>query len=164
MKTTVSPTSLRRPAPARRLLAPLVLALLVSVAACSDLQKPGPQSVAGMSPDGTVSLTEIIAVGAAGGKGTLHFQGRSYPFKLVGGVTGGGGASDTHATGEVYNLHKLSDFAGVYTQNSGVVGLDRSKTSDLWLRNEAGVVLHVTGSQTGMTLSLGREEILIEML
>ena len=38
---------------------------------------------------------EIIAAGAAGGKGTLTFQGRSYPFKLVGGVTGGGGAAET---------------------------------------------------------------------
>jgi hypothetical protein len=42
--------------------------------------------------------------------------------------------------------------------------LDRSTTSDLWLRSRAGVVLHLRGTQTDMTLSLGREEILIEML
>src|SRR5271165_401396 len=141
-----------------------LLALLLSAAGCSNLAKPGPQSVVGMSPTGTVSLTEIIAVGAAGGKGTLYFQGASYPFKLVGGVTGGGGASNTEANGEVYNLRALSDFPGLYTQNSGEPGLDKSSTSDLWLRNKAGVVLHVTGTQSGMTLSFGREEILIEML
>ena len=117
-----------------------------------------------MSPDGTVSITEIIAAGAAGGKGTLSFQRRSYPFKLVGGVTGGGGAANTQAYGDDYNLHNISDFKGLYTQSSGGPGLATSGASDLWLRNNAGVVLHLRGTQEGVTLSLGREEILIEML
>jgi hypothetical protein len=43
------------------------LTLLLAVSACSNMENPGPQSVAGMSPDGTVSVTEIIAVGATGG-------------------------------------------------------------------------------------------------
>jgi hypothetical protein len=49
----------------------IALALLLVASGCSNMAKPGPQSVAGMSPDGTVSMTEIIAAGAAGGKGTL---------------------------------------------------------------------------------------------
>ena len=140
------------------------LALMLMASGCSNMSKPGPQSVAGMSPDGTVSMTEIIAIGAAGGKGTLTFGGHSYPFKLAGGVTGGGGAANTEAFGEVYNLHNISDFKGLYTQNSGGPGLVTSGASDLWLRNTAGVVLHLKGTQEGVTLSLGREEILIEML
>jgi hypothetical protein len=141
-----------------------VLALLLVGSACSNLSKPGPQSVVGMSPDGTVSMTEIMAAGAEGGKGTLNFQGQSYPFKLVGGVTGGGGAANTQASGEVYNLRNISDFKGLYTQSSGGPGLVKSGASDLWLRNAAGVVLHLMGTQEGVTLSLGREEILVEML
>jgi hypothetical protein len=140
------------------------LAILLAATGCSNMAKPGPQSVAGMSPDGTVSMTEIMASGAEGGKGTLSFQGHSYSFKLVGGVTGGIGAADTQATGEVYNLHNLSDFKGVYTQSSGEAGFAKSGASDLWLRNTAGVVLHLKGAQEGTSLSLGREEILIEML
>jgi hypothetical protein len=140
------------------------LALLLVASGCSTMSKPGPQSVAGMSPDGTVSMTEVIAVGAAGGKGTLTFQGNSYPFHLVGGVTGGGGAADAQAYGDVYNLRNLSDFKGIYTQSSGGPGLTMSGASDLWLRNAAGVVLHLKGQQEGVTLSLGREEILIQML
>jgi hypothetical protein len=58
----------------------------------------------------------------------------------------------------------ISDFKGLYTQSSGGAGLTRSGASDLWLRNRAGVVLHLKGTQEGMTLSLGRNEILIEML
>jgi len=154
MSTMPSATTMRR----------FALALLLFACGCSNMAKPGPQSVAGMSPDGTVRLTEIIAVGAAGGKGSLTFQGNSYPFQLVGGVTGGGGAANTQAYGEVYNLHSISDFKGLYTQNSGGPGLVTSGASDLWLRNAAGVVLHLKGTQEGVTLSLGREEILIEML
>jgi hypothetical protein len=150
--------------PSRTIIRRFALALLLLASGCSNIAKPGPQSVAGMSPDGTVSLTEIIAVGAAGGKGSLTFQGNSYPFQLVGGVTGGGGAANTRAYGEVYNLHSISDFKGLYTQNSGGPGLVTSGASDLWLRNAAGVVLHLKGTQEGVTLSLGREEILIEML
>lgn len=150
--------------PSAPILRRFALALLLVASGCSNMAKPGPQSVAGMSPDGTVSMTEIIAAGAAGGKGTLTFRGHSYPFKLVGGVTGGGGAANTQAYGEVYNLHTLSDFKGLYTQSSGGPGLVTSGASDLWLRNAAGVVLHLKGTQEGVTLSLGREEILIEML
>ena len=142
----------------------VALVLLVVVSGCSNLSKPGPQSVAGMSPDATVSMTEIMAGGAEGGKGTLNFQGHSYRFQLVGGVTGGGGAANTQATGEVYSLHNISDFKGLYTQSSGGPGFVTSGASDLWLRNAAGVVLHLKGTQEGVSLSLGREEILIEML
>ena len=139
-------------------------ALLLVVSGCSNMSKPGPQSVVGMSPDATVSMTEIMAVGAEGGKGTLNFQGHSYPFKLVGGVTGGGGAANTQATGEAYNLRNISDLKGLYTQSSGGPGFVKSGASDLWLHNAAGVVLHLKGTQEGVMLSLGREEILIEML
>lgn len=140
------------------------LALVIATSGCSNMSKPGPQSVAGMSADGTVSMTEIIAAGATGGKGAVTFHGRSYRFQLVGGVTGGGGAADTQAYGEVYNLRNISDFKGLYTQNSSGPGLVTSGVSDLWLRNSAGVVMHLKGTQEGVTLSLGREEILVEML
>jgi hypothetical protein len=140
------------------------LALLLLASGCSSISRPGPQTVVGMSPDATVSMTEIIAVGAAGGEGTLTFRGNSYPFQLAGGVTGGGGAANTRAYGEVYNLHNLTDFKGLYRQNSGGPGLVLSGASNLWLRNAAGVVLHLQGTQEGVTLSLGGEEVLIEML
>ena len=142
----------------------LAVALLLAASGCSNLAKPGPQSIEGMTPVGTVSMTEVILAGGVAGKGTLNFQGRSYSFKLGGGVTGGGGASDARVSGEVYGLNNVSDFAGLYTQSTGGAGLDRPGANNLWLRNRAGVVLHLTGTQTGMVLSLGREEVLIEML
>lgn len=94
------------------------LALLLAVSARSNMSKPGPQSVVGMSPDATVSMTVVTAVGAEGGKGTLTLHEHSYLFNLIGGVTGGVGAADTQAIGEVYNLHSIADFKGLYTQSS----------------------------------------------
>jgi hypothetical protein len=53
----------------------IALALLLGASGCSNMAKPGPQSVVGMSPDATISMTEIMAVGAEGGKGTLNSEG-----------------------------------------------------------------------------------------
>ena len=55
------------------------------------------------------------------------------------------------------------DFPGAYAQGNGQIGLETSGAGDLWLQNKAGVIMHLTGTQTGVTLSLGRDEILIEM-
>jgi hypothetical protein len=50
------------------------------------------------------------------------------------------GAANTTASGEVYNLHSISDFKGLYTQSSGGPGLVESGASDLWLRNAAEIL------------------------
>ena len=144
----------------RRRFAPL--AALGAVAACSDMAKPGPQSAAGMSPVGTVHLTEVIAGGNAVGSGTLTYGGRRYSFKLIGGVTGGGAARSV-VEGAVYNLSRPSDFAGVFTVGTAA-GMDKPGRANLWLRNTNGVVLHLTGTQEGMVLTMGRQELLVEML
>ena len=51
---------------------------------------------------------------------------------------------------------------GAYAQGAGAIGLETSGT-DLWLQNKAGVVMHLTGTQTDVTLSLGQDEILFEL-
>lgn len=155
-----APVDHRTPAPLRWLAAMALLAL----GACSTAPPPGPQSVAGLSPVGTVSVTETFVGGFAEGNGDLTYQGQTHPFRLVGTIFGpGGGVSRIQAAGEVYNLNSLGDFPGSYTQGSGPVGLDTSKTGDLWLRNNAGVIMHLTGTSSGVMLSLGRDEILIRM-
>jgi hypothetical protein len=70
-------------------------------------------------PSGSVNIHQVqvafIGSGTVGG-GTLHFRGRSYPFKLGGLGIGGIGVSTLDATGTVYNLRRLQDFEGVYGQ------------------------------------------------
>jgi hypothetical protein len=56
------------------------------------MQTPTAQSIQGLTPSGTVALTETFATGYGGGSGTLSFNGQSYPFTLIGAVVGPGGA------------------------------------------------------------------------
>jgi hypothetical protein len=65
--------------------------------------------------------------------------------------------------GPVYKLANVSDFAGRYTQSTGKAGLSSSGSSDLWLENSAGVIMHLQGTSTGAMLTLGKDEIIIRM-
>jgi hypothetical protein len=160
MSNTMTHSVERRPG----LVALLAGAALLSVAACSEVAAvPTAQSVAGLTPSGTVRLNETFVAGVGGGSGTLRFEGRSYPFRLIGGVTGGMGLEKIQATGEVYRLKRVADFPGTYSQGTGAAGLDTSKKGDLWLQNAAGVVMHLTGTSSGVMLSLGRDEIVVQM-
>jgi hypothetical protein len=142
----------------------LAAAALLSVAACADIAPvPTSQSVAGLTPSGTVRLTETFAVGAGYGSGSLRFQGKTYPFQLVGSIVGGFGAEKIEAAGDVYKLTSIAAFPGVYTQGTGTAGLNTSNRGDLWLENKAGVIMHLTGTQSGGALSLGRDEVYIKM-
>ncbi len=119
------------------------MAALLSLGACSALKVPTEQSIQGLTPSGTVTLTEDFVTGYGGGRGTLTLDGQTYPFLLIGSVMGPGGADRITASGEVYKLAKVSDFAGRYTQGSGPAGLSRSGEGQLWLQNSAGVIMHL---------------------
>jgi hypothetical protein len=97
------------------------------------------------------------------GKGTLYYEGQAYAFQVVGSVFGPGGVEKITASGPVYKLASLSDFAGRYAQGTGAGGFSSSGSSDLWLQNEHGVIMHLQGTSSGAMLSLGREAIYIRM-
>jgi hypothetical protein len=143
---------------------------LLAVGACTQQQveraveAPTEASVRGRAPSGTVRLDERFLAAAGEGNGTLVFQGRSHPFRIVGSVMGPGGAASINAQGDVFNLARLSDFAGRYTQSSGQPGLTEPGVSELWLQNEAGVIMRLWARTSGVLLSLGRQEILILMV
>jgi hypothetical protein len=142
-----------------------LVAAMLAMAGCSGMMNtPTAQSVAGLSPAGNVTITEDFVTGVGGGSGTLEYQGRTYPFKVVGTVAGpGGGLEKISASGPVYKLASVSDFPGRYTQSTGKAGLSSSGSSDLWLENSAGVIMHLQGTSTGEMLTLGKDEIFIRM-
>ena len=83
---------------------------------------------------------------------------------MVGTVAGpGGGLEKISASGPVYKLASVADFAGRYTQSTGKAGLSSSGSSDLWLENSSGVIMHLQGTTSGAMLTLGKEEIVIRM-
>jgi hypothetical protein len=110
----------------------VVLAAVLATAGCSGMMNtPTAQSVAGLPPSGNVTITEDLVAGLEGGSGTLEYQGRTYPFKVVGTVAGpGGGVEKISAGGPVYKLASLADFPGRYTQSTGKAGFSSSGSSD----------------------------------
>ena len=142
----------------------ILMAAVLTTADCSGMSTPTAQSIAGLSPSGSVTITEDFVAGLGGGNGTLEYQGRTYPFKVLGTVAGpGGGVSKTTASGPVYKLASVADFPGRYTQSTGKAGLSTSGSSDLWLENSAGVTMHLQGASSGAMLTLGKDEIFIRM-
>ena len=142
-----------------------LLTAVLAMAGCSEMMKtPTAQNVAGLSRSGNVTITEDFVTGLGGGSGTLEFQGRTYPFKVVGSVAGpGGGLEKISASGPVYKLASVADFPGRYTQSTGKAGLSSSGSSDLWLENSAGVIMHLQGTSSGAMLTLGKDEIFIRL-
>jgi hypothetical protein len=150
-----------------RTVSPLKATLLASVlatAGCSAMNTPTAQNIAGLPPSGSVTITEDYVAGLGGGSGTLEYQGRTYPFRMLGTVAGpGGGVEKITASGPVYKLVSVADFAGRYTQSTGKAGFSSSGSSDLWLENSAGVIMHLGGTSRGAMLTLGKDEIVIRM-
>jgi len=141
----------------------LVVTAALATAGCSALNTPTAQNVAGLPPSGNVTITEDFVAGLGGGTGTLQYQGRSYPFKMLGTVAGpGGGVEKISASGPVYKLASVADFPG-YTQSTGKAGFSSSGSSDLWLENGSGVIMHLQGTSSGAMLTLGKDEIYIRM-
>jgi hypothetical protein len=142
-----------------------VLAAVLATAGCSGMMNtPTAQNIAGLPPSGNVTITEDFVTGVGAGNGSLEYQGRAYPFKVFGSVVGpGGGVDKITASGPVYKLASVTDFPGRYTQSTGKAGLSSSGSSDLWLENSAGVIMHLQGTSSGAMLTLGKDEIIIRM-
>lgn len=141
-------------------------AMVLALAACTSSGKLGPQAIAGLTPDATVVMKEAQAAfigSGGGGTGTLYYRGRKYPFTVGGLGVGGIGASTIDATGDVYKLRNVADFAGSYVQGRYGFALGQESGGDLWLQNEAGVIMHLHARRTGLMLSLGGDAVVISM-
>jgi hypothetical protein len=141
------------------LLGPLMAALTLA-------QPPTVLAQEDKTPSGTVEIDQtqmaFLVSGSFGG-GTLHFQGKSYPFKIGGIGIGGFGIATLRATGEVYDLKDLADFGGVYGQAQASYALGKMSKGELWLQNPQGVYLHLKAEREGIILSLGADGVIIKM-
>ncbi len=117
-----------------------------------------------LTQSGTVTIDQVqvafIFSGNVGG-GKLHYNGKTYPFSIGGLGVGGFGVSSIDATGEVYNLKRLSDFAGAYGQARTGIVVGTLSAGTLWLENPQGVYLRLAAKRTGIALSLGLDGIYI---
>ena len=144
----------------------LVSVCCLWLAGCTGNVALGPDAVKGKVPDGTVEMHEVQAAfmgSGSGGAGSLSFRGAQYAFKVGGVGVGGIGLSTIEATGEVYNLNDLGQFPGTYGQARYGFAIGTASGGDLWLQNEAGVIMHLKAKRTGLMLSLGGDAVVISM-
>jgi hypothetical protein len=109
-------------------------------------------------PVGKVSIEEEqigLIVGGSIGGGTLTFEGKEYPFKLKGLSAGMNvGLSKMSASGEVYDLTKVSQFPGIYTKLDASVAVGGGM-GGLRLKNQNGVIMTLHSRTAGLDLNLG---------
>jgi hypothetical protein len=115
---------------------------------------------------GTVRLTVAKAgfvVGAGGGRGTLTFRHRNYPFTVQGlslGVTAG--ASISKLVGRAAYINELSDFSGTYTVVGGGAALIGG-VSGVQLKNDKGVIITLQGAKAGLELAANISTVVITL-
>jgi hypothetical protein len=116
---------------------------------------------------GTVRVlfgTAGVVAGVGNGKGTLTFQGKTYPFEISGASLGATlTLTVSELEGQARNLRAPGDLAGTYISVGaggaivGGVGIAR-------LRNANGVVLVVRGPKLGAGLSINLARVTITMM
>jgi hypothetical protein len=93
-----------------------------------------------------------LGIGVSWGDGKLTFQGKDHVFDVKGLSVIDLGVSKVTATGEVFNLKKLSDFSGNYVagQAGATVG---GGAGAVIMKNQNGVVMKLTGVGQGVQLT-----------
>jgi len=117
-----------------------------------DISKLGP-------PTATVDLASEqmrLIMGGTKGKGVLHFNGEDheFTFKTASASVGAKMVTSVSATGEVYKLTKLDDFAGEYTTLAKSAMAGKAEVTASY-SNSKGVVIHLRGTVKGAGLAMG---------
>jgi len=107
-------------------------------------------------PSGKVwveSRSVAIGIGVSWGDGKLTFQGKDHTFEVKGLSVVDLGVSKVTATGEVFNLKKLSDFNGNYVAGEAGATMGAGAGAAI-MKNQNGVVMKLTGTGQGIQLTL----------
>jgi hypothetical protein len=115
---------------------------------------------------GTVRVTIAkagLVVGAGGGRGTLTFRHRSYPFTVQGlslGLTAG--ASINKLVGRADHINELSDFSGSYSVVGAGVAV-AGGVGGVQLKNDKGVIITLQGAKGGLEVSANITRVVIKL-
>jgi len=97
-----------------------------------------------------------MIMGGTAGKGVLHFNGKDYPFTFKSASAGLGAKAvkKMSATGKVYFLTQVEDFAGQYTSVTQTAMAGSSAVTATY-KNNKGVTIDLQGTVQGVGLGLG---------
>jgi len=117
------------------------------------------------APSGTVSVTSktvAAGVGVSWGDGKLTYEGKEHTFSINGLSVVDVGVSKVSASGQVFNLKKLSDFSGNYVaaQAGAAVGGGAGAVA---MKNQNGVVMQLTGTGTGVQFTLAAKGVDVKL-
>jgi len=116
-------------------------------------------------PDAMLKLTDrnvAIGVGFSWGKGTLSYQGKTYPVKVEGLSVGEVGVNQAEAVGSVFNLKKLEDFSGNYTA-AGAGATVGGGAGITMMKNQNAVTIEMKSTTQGASLKLAAEGIKLSL-
>lgn len=155
------------PSPRRSLLRGVpALGALALLGACTRSGGVGPGAIRDQEPDATMSMRLVQAgfLGSGGGgNGVLSFRGQEVPFGVLGLGVGGIGASTVDAEGEVFNLAEVSRFGGTYGQARFGAVVATQSLGQMWLQNQAGVIMRVRARRNGLMLAIGGDAVRITL-
>ena len=143
----------------RKLALPLVICALISGAALAENTESTVPVAADAQPDATVNLKAgsiAAGIGYTWGHGDLSYGGDSHEFSISGVSIVDVGATNITATGVVYNLKTLSDFAGNYVAVSAGMTI-AGGGSAIYLKNEHGVVMKLLATDVGLKFNLSAD-------
>jgi hypothetical protein len=106
-----------------------------------------------------------LIFGGTAGKGTLHFNGKDYPFTYKSASVGLGAKAvkEVRATGNVYFLKQIEDFAGDYTSVTQTALAGSSEVAATY-KNNKGVTIDLRGTIKGVGLGLSGGIATIELV
>ncbi|MGK7871725.1 hypothetical protein [Falsiroseomonas sp. E2-1-a20] len=93
----------------------------------------------------------------------LRFRGQDVPFGIIALGVGGIGASTVEAEGDVFNLEDRARFPGTYAQVRVGAVAGSASVGEMWLQNEAGVILRLRARRAGLMLAIGADAVRITM-
>jgi len=108
------------------------------------------------APDATMEFSGgsvAVGVGVNWGHGTLHYQGKTYSFRMNGLNIADIGAQGIKGTGEIYHLAKVEDFNGTYGAASAGATLASTGAGATAMENSNGVVIRFLSDSEGLELT-----------
>jgi len=116
-------------------------------------------------PSGKVSVESkavALGVGVSWGDGKLTYQGKEHVFSINGLSVVDLGVAKITATGEVFNLKKLSDFNGNYVAGEAGAAVGGGAGTAI-LKNQNGVVMKLKGTGTGVKFTLAGKGVEVKL-
>jgi hypothetical protein len=137
---------------------PRMVMVSILVAATFAVAQEGP-------PSGKVSVESksvALGVGVSWGDGVLTYQGKEHKFSVNGLSVVDLGVAKVSATGEVFNLKKLSDFGGNYVAGEAGAAVGGG-AGVVTLKNQHGVVMKLTATGTGVKFTLAAKGVEVKL-